>query len=300
MRIISLLILFMIAMSFNNSQSHLNSPLFTKLLRRANSCNFFSFEARVDENKDVFFKNRETSGYYLFIFTEDKKVINECIKNKLDLSNKCEAIRYAIGFYPKSLGMALSLLKKESNDKWANEKVKIFELFESLRNLNGNAINIKKFRNMCSVTDDGLTAFLIFLEFRRLGDVENSNLCFKSAKRLHYFSANTEKAAYIYNKGLASDNFPFLLSVWSQANCKSNIGLLYQYGLGVEKNLNLAEKLYLEDINEKSSSSYRNLAQLYEENPFFGKSKNEINDLYSSAMHNGDFYSQLRFNLIKK
>ena len=150
------------------------------------------------------------------------------------------------------------------------------------------------------MTDDGLKAYLISLEFSRIKEIENRDFCLMAAKRLNFPIKDTRKAKDIYNRGLASKNAQFLKETWSHSVCSFNKGLLYQYGIGETKNLLHAEKLYLVGTSYNQGSAYRNLAILYEENPIFGKSKNEIDLLYIIAAGRGDMVSKLILGVQKK
>jgi hypothetical protein len=300
MRAFFFLLFFLTLIFFNHSQSYSNQAAYSKSLLRAEDCEFFSFEARVDENKKLSYSLRKTSGSFLPIFPEDKKELSKCLYEKSDLNKKCEAIKFAIGFYPKSLNTSLSLLEKVNNDHWARNKAKYLRLYLDFQSLGSIQLNKKKFRDICSMTDDGLSAYLISLEFSKINDIENRDFCLMSAKRLNFHTTDTKKAKDIYNIGLASKNAQFLKESWSSPACHSNKGLLYQYGIGETKDLLFAEKLYLEGTYYNSANAYKNLALLYEENPIFGKSKNEINSLYIVAAERGDVYSRLILRSQKK
>ena len=245
MRAFFFLLFFLTLIFFNHSQSYSKQAAFSKSLLRAEDCEFFAFEAFVDGNKKLSYVLRKTSGSFLPIFPEDKKVISKCLYEKSDL-------------------------------------------------------NKNKFRDICAITDDGFLAHVISLEFSRINDLENRDFCLLMAKRLNFHSIDTKKAKDIYNIGLASKNAQFLKESWSGPACHANQGLLYQYGIGETKDLLFAEKLYLEGIDYQSANAYKNLALLYEENPIFGKSKNEINFLYINAAELGDLYSRLILSSKKK
>jgi hypothetical protein len=300
MRAFFFLLFFLTLIFFNHSQSYSKQAAFSKSLLRAEDCEFFAFEAFVDGNKKLSYVLRKTSGSFLPIFPEDKKVISKCLYEKSDLNKKCEAIKFAIGFYPKSLDTALSLFEKVNNDDWARNKAKYLRLYLNFQSSEFIQLNKNKFRDICAITDDGFLAHVISLEFSRINDLENRDFCLLMAKRLNFHSIDTKKAKDIYNIGLASKNAQFLKESWSGPACHANQGLLYQYGIGETKDLLFAEKLYLEGIDYQSANAYKNLALLYEENPIFGKSKNEINFLYINAAELGDLYSRLILSSKKK
>jgi TPR repeat protein len=250
MRTFFVFVFFITLIFYNGSQPYPNQIAYTKSLQRAENCEFFTFEARVDENKRLFYNVRKTSDPYLLTFPEDKNEINKCLYEKSVSNKRCEAVKFSTGFYPKSF--------------------------------------------------DTLTAYLIFLEFSRINEIENSDFRLMPVERLNFHAIDTNKAQDIYNRGLASKNAQFLKETWSAPLCHSNKGLLYQYGIGVVKNLLLAEKLYLDGIDYNSRYAYKNLALLYEENLIFGKSKNEINLLYLAAAERGDLYSRLVLRAQKK
>ena len=68
----------------------------------------------------------------------------------------------------------------------------------------------------------------------------------------------------------------------------SNLGLLHQLGIGVDKDLRYAEMLYLEAAKNNSLNANLNLAILYEDSLTFGRSESEINHLYRIAADRGN------------
>jgi TPR repeat protein len=106
-----------------------------------------------------------------------------------------------------------------------------------------------------------------------------------------------EKALAFYESSDRKSYASYILNAWNVKGCESNLGLMYEDGLGVPKNLMTAEELYLTSAKMGQAAGYRNLAILYQRNPSFKKSKPEIDYLYRKAAMLGDFYSKYKLKI---
>ena len=113
-----------------NSSYRDDSKLSTRLLeenRRAVPCGGLWITPSVDKNMKLDYKASHSSFIDFPITSDDIPILSYCLSEVSKSNNRCEALKYAFGYYPKSLGMSLFYLNKAvelDNDKWARNKKK--------------------------------------------------------------------------------------------------------------------------------------------------------------------------------
>lgn len=295
-------LLFILFVWVNSSYRDVSQPS-TRLLeenRRAVLCGGWIIPS-VDKNKKLHYKVSHSSTVDLVIKSDDLPILSYCLSEESKFNNKCEAVKYAIGYYPKSLGMALFYLNKAvelDNDKWARDKKKYLEARLEFTEYEQKENYIRyKYLKYCRETNDGFFAYLLSEEFMKKGEKSASHSCLNFSKKLGFSGPSNERALAFYESSDRINYASYILNAWDAKGCESNKGLLYEEGLGVAKNLMVAEKLYLESAKMGQAAGYRNLAIFYQKNPSFKKSKQEIDSLYLKAAKLGDFFSQYKLRM---
>ena len=147
----------------------------------------------------------------------------------------------------------------------------------------------------CRDTNNGVFAYMLSEEFMKKVEKSDSYSCLDFSKKRWFVWG--EKALAFYESSDRKSYASYILNAWNAKGCESNLGLMYEDGLGVPKNLMTAEELYLTSAKMGQAAGYRNLAILYQRNPSFKKSKPEIDYLYRKAAMLGDFYSKYKLKI---
>lgn len=135
--------------------------------------------------------------------------------------------------------------------------------------------------------------------FLKKGDHENYVRCMKrSLDRLNSMTMCDLGLIY-FNRSDRDLYQSEVFYLWSNAAklpgsgaALSNLGLLYEMGFGVNKNLTAAEILYQNSSRLGEASGYRNLAILYELNKLNPLSSDTSRILYEKASSMGDYYAR--------
>jgi TPR repeat protein len=248
--------------------------------------------------ENLFFELQPSEFLPDFLILEsDKSHVEKCLTGYKHKENyKCEGLKYALGIGNKrNINEALVNFRMASNlgDKWSEGKFNW--LYARFFAFDGNYYFDSKKSNLydtCHHTSDGWLAFLL----SQIGfNKDSRTFCLKKAVELNNYAGMCFYGIDLFESRNRKKDGLLIFDLWTTSHkinnngaITSNLGLLHQLGIGVDKDLRYAEMLYLEAAKNNSVNANLNLAILYEDSLLFGKSESDINHLYRIAADRGN------------
>lgn len=289
---------------------------YTSLAKRASHC---------DSSYGVF---KSVDGFWRFVLdngSEDIKKQKELLYSKSDIIFlnscftvnaqkivdpdieyfRCNGFKYAEGIGVRKSPMEAKRyfdLAARRGDGWSLEKsdwIQALQILQGQRN--ANFIPHSFHPKLICARSSSINLIRLIAEVARY----NSHLSIAQYCDARYLDLRTpkdqcDKARILYESADRYPNYLEIQRIWSGSNMLSkynaastNLGLLYENGLGAERDIIRAKSLYEKAANDDNPAGMRNLAQLLE-NVGGAESEAHVRALYSKAAYLGDYYSMLK------